>query len=112
MRRAWPCRWLWLALALLQPLWFLWWNPPELVPPLFVTALWLLPLAAAGWWVWRLHPRGLVAGGLVLLLHFSLGVSEAWVSAESRLPALVQIGLVTGYFAVLGAAVRNRKPAA
>lgn len=112
MRRAWPCRWIWLLLMTLQPAWFLWWNPPALLTPPLVTAIWLVPLAIPAWWIWKLHPRALIAGGLVLLFHFSLGVAEAWVSAESRLPALVQTTLTAGYFAVLGVAARSRRPAA
>lgn len=92
------CRWTWLGLIGLQPVWFLWVNPPLVLPAGFVLAVVLVPLLVPAWWVVRLHPRGLILGGCVLIFHFSIGVAEAWTDSQARSIALAQVALTTGYF--------------
>ena len=97
-----PARWIWLALIALQPIWFGWLDP---IGPLGRTGSVLLmtvPLLLPAWWIWRLNLRALVIGGLLLLGYFCIAVAEAWSAPASRIPALIQIMLVTGFFVVLG----------
>lgn len=95
------CRWSLLGLVLLQPLWFAWLAPPPQGLPLgFVLALTLLPLLLVLPGVWRLHQRPLVIAGFILMFHFCLAVMEAWNPA-ARLPALMQILLISVYFIAL-----------
>lgn len=100
-------RWAWFALIALQLAWFGGLAPEPSIGRPAACALAAGPLLAPLWWVWRLRPNGLVAGGLVLLVYFCVAVSEAWVDPVARTAALVQIGLIAVYFAAL-AGIRRR----
>ena len=77
-----------------------------IVPTLyFINLLPLLPVLPG---VWRLRQRPLVVAGFILMFHFCLGVMEAWTSPAARLPALVQVALVTIYFIALPTVRRRR----
>lgn len=102
------CRWSWLGLIAVQPVWFLAVNPPRLFEPWLVLAIWLAPLLAPAWWLLQLKPRALVFGGAILLFHFSLAVAEAWAAPAARGIALFQIALITVYY--LGLVALRRQP--
>lgn len=97
-----PARWIWLALILLQLIWFGWLAPIAALGPLASALLLTVPLLLPAWRIWHLNLRALVIGGMLLLVYFSIGVAEAWAVAEVRIPALIQVGLCVAYFAVLG----------
>ncbi|NEZ04531.1 DUF2069 domain-containing protein [Wenzhouxiangella sp. XN201] len=97
------CRYTLPAVIALQPLWFFWLSPPEIMPPWLATAVMSLPLLPTLPGVWLLKKRPLVIAGCILLLHFCLAVSEAWVSPAARVPALIQIGLIVLYVTGLSA---------
>ncbi len=107
IRLSW-CRWSLLALIPVQLIWFIWLQPPQILPLALVLALSILPLLLVLPFAWRLKPRGLVVAGLFLLVYFSVGVTEAWVNPNVRLIALVQVGLVVIYFTAL--ATIRRQP--
>lgn len=108
IRLSW-CRWSLLALIPVQLAWFLWLQPPQVLPLGFTLALSVLPLLVVLPFAWRLKPRGLVIAGLLLLIYFSVGVTEAWVNPVVRPIALVQVALVAVYFTAL-ATIRRQAP--
>ncbi|MGY6553465.1 MAG: DUF2069 domain-containing protein [Wenzhouxiangella sp.] len=101
IRLSW-CRWSLLALIPLQLVWYGWLNPPEIVPLSLGLALSAGPLLISLVLAWPLKPRGLVIAGLVLLIYFVIGVTEAWVRTDVlRAVALAQVVLVSLYFTAL-----------
>lgn len=104
------CRWILIALIVLQPLWFLWLAPPLLLEPLAAVVIMAGPLLIALPFAWRLGKRALVITGCILLVHFCLAVSEAWVSPQARGPAVVQAVLVALYFTALSSIRFGRGP--
>jgi len=110
IRLSW-CRWSLLALIPVQLAWFLWLHPPQLLPLGLTLILSVLPLALVLPFAWRLKPRGLVVAGMILLIYFSVGVTEAWVNPEVRAIASVQVVLVVIYFIAL-ATIRRQPPTA
>lgn len=106
IRLSW-CRWSLVALILLQLVWYGWLNPPEIVPVGLALTLSVGPLLISLLLAWSLKPRGLVIAGLVLLIYFVIGVTEAWVRADLRAVALAQVLVVTLYFTTLVAARRQ-----
>lgn len=105
------CRWILLALIALQPLWFLWLAPPLLLEPLAAVVIMAGPLIVALPFAWQLGKRALVITGCILLVHFCLAVSEAWVSPQARVPAVAQAILVALYFTALSSIRFGRRPA-
>nr|WP_240956202.1 DUF2069 domain-containing protein [Wenzhouxiangella sp. XN79A] len=102
-------RWTWLALIVLQLVWFGWLYPAAILgywPALVIATV---PLLLPAPWVLALKPNGLVIGGTVLLLHFSFAVGEAWANPTVRVIAWVQIVLVVLYFLALPRPGRRRK---
>ena len=109
IRLSW-CRWSLLALIPVQLAWFGWLNPPQILPLSAALALSVLPLVLVLPLAWRLQPRGLVIAGLVLLVYFVVGVTEAWANPAVRAIALVQVALVAIYFTALATIRRQPKP--
>lgn len=95
------CRWALVGLIVLQPVWFGWLAPPELVPPWMAITVMGLPLLLALPFVWRLRRDALVVAGCVLLAHFCLAVSEAWANPAARIPAVIQVLLIGVYFTAM-----------
>lgn len=105
------CRWSLLALIAVQLLWFGWLKPPEIVPLSLALALSVLPLLISLALAWTLKPHGLIISGLILLIYFSIGVTEAWAGSELRAIALAQVVLVVVYFTALAMARRRQRQA-
>lgn len=108
IRLSW-CRWSLLALIPVQLAWFGWLHPPQLMPQGLALSLSVLPLLLVLPFAWPLKARGLVVAGLILLIYFSIGVTEAWANPAVRPIALVQVGLVVIYFTAL-ATIRRQAP--
>jgi uncharacterized membrane protein len=53
----------------------------------------LIPVAG----LLRKQHRSMIWGGVLLLLYFTVGVTEAWTNPAHRCPALVQIALAIIY---------------
>jgi uncharacterized membrane protein len=99
----WWCRASLIGMLILQPVWFGWISPPQLFAPWLAIVVTLLPLLLVTPGVWRLQARGLVVAGCVLLPYFCLAVMEAWANPPARVPAIIQILLITLYFTALPA---------
>lgn len=83
------------SLLLLQPVWYLWLAPPNVVPPWLAVFAMVLPiLPAALLWLAR-HPSAGFWGGTAALFYFTHGVMEAWASPEVRTLALTETVLAT-----------------
>lgn len=104
------CRWTLVGLIVLQPLWFAWLAPPELVPPWLAIMVMGLPLLLLLPFVWRLGKNALVVAGCVLLVHFCLAVSEAWANPAARVPAVIQVLFIGIYFIAMSSLRFGRKP--
>lgn len=102
------CRWSFIALIVIQVIWFGWLYPPDVLPQGFVLAVMLGPLLAVSWGVWKTQVRSMVIAGFILLFHFCFAVAEAYASSSVRALALLQILLITIYFIGL-LAVRRQK---
>lgn len=105
------CRWSLLALLAVQLAWFGWLHPPQHMATLAAVLITAGPLLLLLPFAWTLKPRALVVTGLVLLLYFLVGVTEALANPEVRALALAQVVLVLGYFTGL-AVIRRQKPPA
>ena len=103
------CRWTLLGLVVLQPAWFGWLAPPELVPAWMAIAVMGLPLLLLLPFVWRLNKEALVIAGCVLLVHFCLAVSEAWANPAARVPAVIQVVLIGIYFTAMSSVRFGRR---
>jgi len=83
------------GLLLLQPVWYLWLAPPNVVPPWLAAIVMVLPiLPAALLWLAR-RPSAGFWGGTAALFYFTHGVTEAWASPEVRTLALIETALAT-----------------
>ncbi len=69
------------------------WGPQQ--PWLVIIACIPLLIPLAG--LLRGRYRSLIWGGVVILLYFTIAITEAWVNPPQRLPALVQISLAIVY---------------
>lgn len=99
----------WLALIVLQLVWFGWLYPSELFgywPALMMATV---PLLLATPWVLRLRPNGLVIGGTILLLHFSFAIAEAWANPTLRVISWIQIVLISLYYLAMPRPPARRK---
>lgn len=103
-------RWAWLGLIALQVAWFGGWAPIDALGRQAGVALFVAPLLVPAPWIFRLNPRGLVVGGLILLFHFCVAVAEAWTSPAARAPALIQIALIAWYYLALLGIRRGELP--
>jgi len=73
-----------------------------LPPPLGYQNTWLcvlacVPLLLTLPGVVRGQHRGYIWGGLMLLIYFMVGVTEAWANPPQRIPALLQVLLTLTY---------------
>ncbi len=102
-------RWCWVALIGVQLAWFGWWSPSEVLGYWPALLLATVPLLIPLPWILRSSRAALVVGGMILLVHFSVAVSEAWVDPVVRPLALLQIVLIVVYFLALPAFRRRRR---
>ncbi|GAB4170715.1 MAG: hypothetical protein Kow0020_05060 [Wenzhouxiangellaceae bacterium] len=92
---------IWLAILLLQPVWFLCFGPLPgfgVIPSLVIAGL---PLGIGLVLLIRARTgQASVVAGLLLLPYLLLAVSEGWADASVSLPAMLQAALIIGYFTV------------
>lgn len=100
------------ALLALQLAWHAWLAPPTVVPTWLVLAVFALPLAVPAIGVLRGRRTALFWGGLVSLLHFCHGVSEAWTTPDVRGLALMEVALSLTLIAAIGYDGLQRRRAA
>ena len=91
----------WVALVLLQPLWYFWLAPPANGKPLYALALTLPPL---------LLPLFALARPRRALLW--IGIVAAWAVPAARLPALLEAACCVVLVGAIGWDTRQRKAAA
>lgn len=95
------CRTSYLVLTVLLVGWYGWWSPSG------KALMWSMALAAVGGMLLLSAPRGrLVWGGMVALLWFIHGTTEAMVSAPDRIPALLVVLVSVIYFMGLWIGIR------
>ena len=75
---------LFIALCLLQPVWYLWLAPPTLLAPWLALTLMGLPLLPVAVLLALRRPSALFWAGVVSLLYFCHGVMEGWTVAATR----------------------------
>jgi len=92
------CRYILIALIVLQPIWFGWLAPPELTPFWLAVGLMAGPLVVALPFVWRAGQSALVVTGCILLVHFCVAIAELWANPAARVPGIIQVVLITLYF--------------
>jgi uncharacterized membrane protein len=89
-------------LFLLQPTWQLWLSPAQVLPPLLVTAVLLVPLLPPAIGLLLRRPSALFWGGVIALLHFCHGITELWSDPTVTALAAIQTGLSTALIAAIG----------
>lgn len=97
----------WAGLILLQLAWHGWLAPPTQLSTALVLAITVLPLLLP-LTALRNVRRALLWVGILSLFYFCHGISEAWSSADTRVLALIEIGLTLLLIGSLGAGVRRR----
>ncbi|MGY6588077.1 MAG: DUF2069 domain-containing protein [Wenzhouxiangella sp.] len=106
------CRWSLIGLLLLQPIWYLLINPPNVWPIPITLVLTMTPLMLLLPGVWQLHGRTLVIAGCLLLMYFSYAVMEVYANPDAQIAASLQILLIVIYFTALPTIRRRPKPGA
>jgi len=102
----------WLALIVLQPVWYLWLAPPASGQSWFALLLTLPPLLLPLSALRRNLGRALLWAGIVALFYFCHGIVAAWAVPATRLPALLEVTLCCLLIAAIGARTRALKRAA
>jgi len=72
--------------------------PPTGPRNLWLTVFALLPLLIPLAGLVRERHRSMIWAGVLLLLYFTAGITEAWTNPAHRWPALIQVTLVIVYF--------------
>lgn len=102
----------WLALILMQPLWYLWLAPPQGGAAWLALAFTLPPLLLPALALRRSSRRALLWAGVVALFYFAHGVTAAWAEPAVRLPALLETAIALVIIGALGWDARDyRRPA-
>lgn len=99
-----------LGLVLLQPAWFLFWNPPESLSPAWTAAAATGPLLALLPGVLADRPRTWIWVCYLALPYFIFAVVEAWASTAARAPAVIGTALTLVLFASLIGRYGRRRP--
>jgi len=76
-----------------QPIWLGLIPPPSGPGVFWLAAVACVPLLLPLVGILQLRHRSLIWGGLILLVYFVIGITEAWSNPPQRLPALVQVAL-------------------
>jgi uncharacterized membrane protein len=97
----------WAALTVLQPVWHAWLFPAQIVPAWLVVAIATVPLVLPLLAIRNVR-RALLWVGILSLLYFCHGVSEAWSAADQRWLAIVEIALTVLLIGLLGAGVKRK----
>lgn len=103
---------LFVALCLLQPVWYLWLAPPTLLAPWLVLTIFALPLAVVGALFVLRRPSALFWAGVVSLLYFCHGVMEGWSVPEVRLLGTLEALIAFVLVCAVGADGLQRRRAA
>ncbi|MFC5740598.1 DUF2069 domain-containing protein [Dyella tabacisoli] len=99
----------WAALLVLQLAWHGWLFPAQLMSPMAVLAITVIPLLLPLLAI-RDVRRALLWVGILSLFYFCHGVAECWSSSSERWLALLEIALTLLLIGTLGAGVRRKQP--
>jgi len=94
-----------------QVIWIGLLPPPTGPRNLWLTVFACLPLLIPLAGLVRKRHRSMIWGGVILLIYFTAGVTEAWTNPAHLWPALVQITLVIVYIFAFRERVKASKPA-
>jgi uncharacterized membrane protein len=97
----------WVALIVLQCVWYAWLFPPEHIPMWLVLAVAVIPLLLPFLAIGNVR-RALLWTGILSLFYFCHGIAESWSSAQERWPALIEVLLTLMLIGALGAGVKRR----
>ena len=97
----------WLALIVLQCVWYAWLFPPQQVPMWVALAITVVPLLLPFLAI-RDVRRALLWVGILSLFYFCHGIAESWSSPQERWPALIEVLLTLLLIGALGAGVKRR----
>ncbi len=100
---------LWVALILLQPVWYLWLAPPSGGHPALALGLTLPPLLLPLFGLRTGLRRALLWVGILALFYFCHGLVAAWAVPSTRMPALLEAVLCTALIGLLGWDARMRR---
>lgn len=98
----------WIALILLQCVWYAWLFPPQHMPVCLALAITVIPLLLPFLALGNVR-RALLWVGILSLFYFCHGVAESWSSTQERVPALLEVLLSLALIAALGAGVKRRE---
>ncbi|RUL69714.1 DUF2069 domain-containing protein [Dyella choica] len=100
----------WMALILLQCVWYAWLFPPQRMPMWLALGVAVVPLLLPFLAIGNVR-RALLWVGMLSLFYFCHGIAESWSSAQERAPALLEVLLALLLIGALGAGVRRRQKA-
>ena len=80
-----------------QPIWIGLLPPPSGPQNIWLAGFACLPLLIPVAGLLRQQHRSMIWGGMLLLLYFTIGITEAWTNPAHRWPALVQVALAIIY---------------
>lgn len=96
-----------LALVVLQPVWYLWWHPPRVIGPAWATGIAVAPLLILVPGVLRDRPRAWIWACFLGIVYFVHGATEAWAIPPARPAALTETGLTLALFASVTLRLRH-----
>ena len=81
------------AMLVWQAIWHLWLAPPESIPVALAVSLAIAPIAPAALLAILRRPSAVFWAGVASLLYFCHAIMELWSVPETRLLAMVELGL-------------------
>ncbi len=81
------------AMLTWQIIWHAWLAPPETIPVALAVSLAIAPIAPAALLALLRRPSAVFWSGVASLLYFCHAIMELWSTPETRLLALVELGL-------------------
>lgn len=100
----------WMALILLQCVWYGWLFPPQHMPVWLALGITVIPLLLPFLAIGNAR-RALLWVGMLSLPYFCHGIAESWSSTQERVPALLEVLLALLLIGALGAGVKRRQKA-
>lgn len=100
----------WCLLLALQPAWYLYWQPPGVVPAGWAALLMSLPLLTALPGLARDRPRAHVWACFIGIFYFMHGIVAAMTYPAARAAALLETVLVLSFFTATVLRLRRRGP--
>ncbi len=100
---------IWAALIALQPVWYLWWAPPQSGSGWLASLLIIIPLLLPLIALVRSRQRALLWIGIVSLVYFCHGIVAAYAVPDARIAGLTEAVLCVLLIVTLGWQVRGAR---